>query len=79
MISNHTNIIVEEGLVVFSNEKNKTVLYTNAYQGVPPEPTLTLDSVSQSVPYRINATLIGFQIKFLINYTGAVRWRILKK
>ena len=79
MISNYTNIIIEEDDVIFSNERIKTVLYTKIYQGAIPEPTLTLDGISQSVPYRINATLIGFQIRFLINYTGSVHWRIIKK
>lgn len=63
----------ESGLVIFSNERTKNISFTDEFDSVP-SIKLTLEANSVSQVYKINATINGFTIKFLTNYSGGVAW-----
>ena len=65
------------GDVVFSNEKIKNVSFEVPFTSIP-KISIDLDADSNSIPYTVNITLTGFQVKFKVNYTGNVNWSAIK-
>jgi len=63
----------QAGMENFVSQKTRNVSFQVPYITVP-YITLTLDNNSNSIPYKINVTTTGFQIKFQTNYTGEVAW-----
>ena len=64
-------------VIMFSSEKNKNISFQTSFLSIP-KINITLDTDSNSIPYTVNITLTGFQIKFRINYTGNVNWSAIK-
>jgi len=64
-------------IVEFVNEKQKNVLFPTPFTTVP-NIKIDLDADSNSIPYTVNVTTIGFQIKFKVSYTGNVSWSAIK-
>ena len=61
------------GEIIFVAEKIKNIVFPVKFDSLP-KINVTLSNQSNAVPFKTLESLIGFQIKFLVNYTGSVTW-----
>lgn len=78
-ITNKTsdNDFVSKGLQAdvanFVNANSKNISFNEPFE-TPPDIKITLDANSVAVPYKTNASVNGFTVRFQVPYSGNINW-----